>query len=304
MSGQARPQSTTGEGCEGGRLKSVRARARDVPVRLAAARDRHASVDASFDLLERDRRIAASVLAGGIAFRLFLWLLPLALLLGGVLGFTSTATVGEVTREVGLTAAAADAVGHAVDDAGKGRWALLLIGASGLLWTSSRSVLALRRVYALVWNVAPPRSGNPLKEALAFSVVCSTLLLVPTGSAWLRELAGSPGIVIPLLALGAYFGVWIWVSDWLPHGDAPVRALIPGALLAGIGMQFLHLTTVFYVAGKLERASALYGGLGLAATLLFVLYIVGRLVVSSAVLNAELSRRGRRAIRSEANSPG
>jgi hypothetical protein len=61
---------------------------------------------------------------------------------------------------------------------------------------------------------------------------------------------------------------------------------------------------VFYIAAKLERASALYGGLGMAATLLFVLYVVGRLVVSSALLNAELWRRSRRTIQSEPNSPG
>ena len=36
--------------------------------------------------LERNRRVAASVLAGGIAYRLFLWLLPFGLIVGGALG--------------------------------------------------------------------------------------------------------------------------------------------------------------------------------------------------------------------------
>jgi uncharacterized BrkB/YihY/UPF0761 family membrane protein len=294
----------TDESDNAGRFESLRERARDVPVRLNEARSRHDSVDVSFHLVERDRGIAASVLAGGIAFRLFLWLLPVALILGGVLGFTSSSSAGEIARGAGLTAAAADAVGQAVEDAGRGRWALLLIGAGALLWTSSRSVLALRRVYALVWNVPPPRSGNPLKEALAFSGICSVLLLIPQGSAWLRELAGGPGIVIPFLAVGAFFGIWVLISDWLPHDDAPLRALMPGALLAAVGLQLLHLFAVFYVAAKLERASALYGGLGLAATFLFVLYIAGRLVISSAVVNAELWRRGREAAGSEPVSPG
>jgi hypothetical protein len=83
-----------------------------VPARLTAARSRHASVDASFDLLERDRRLAASVLAGGIAFRLFLWLLPLALILGGALGFTSSGSSKEIAQEAGLTATAADGSGR------------------------------------------------------------------------------------------------------------------------------------------------------------------------------------------------
>jgi uncharacterized BrkB/YihY/UPF0761 family membrane protein len=304
MSGKARPQSTIGEGREAGRLDSVRARARDVPARLTAARSRHASVDMSFDLLERDRRLAASVLAGGIAFRLFLWLLPLALLLGGALGFTSSDSSKEIAQQLGLTATAANAVGESVQEAGEGRWALLLIGVCALLWTSSRSVLAVQRVYALVWGVPPSRAGNPLKEALAFSGACLVLLAIPSGAGRLRDLAAGPGILVALLAPAAFFGIWLWISASLPHDDAPLRALVPGALLAALGVQVIHVFAVFYIAAKLERASALYGGLGMAATLLFVLYVVGRLVVSSALLNAELWRRSRRTIQSEPNSPG
>jgi uncharacterized BrkB/YihY/UPF0761 family membrane protein len=302
-SAKAPSQSTAAEGGGTRRLDSMRASARAVPARVAAARTRHTSVDASFDLYERDRRLAASVLAGGIAFRFFFWLLPLALIIGGVLGFSSSGSADTLAGDVGLTGAAADAVGDAVEASERGRWALLLTGVAALLWTSSRSVLALRRVYALVWNVPPPRSGNPLKEALAFSGVCLTLLAIPTAAAQLRDVAPGPGIAIALLAIGAFFGIWLWVSTKLPHRDAPLRALVPGALLLASAAQFVHLFTVFYVSAKLERASTLYGGLGTAATFLFVLYIVGRLVVASAVLNAELWGR-RSADDSQSISPG
>jgi uncharacterized BrkB/YihY/UPF0761 family membrane protein len=297
-------QPTVDEGPGAGRLQSVRARAHQVPARLTAARDRHSSIDASFRMLERDRRLAASVLAGGIAFRLFLWLLPLALILGGVLGFTSSGSAGEIAQEAGLTATAADAVGQAVAEAGKGRWALLTIGVGTLLWTSSRSVVALRRVYAVVWNLPPPRSANPVKEAVAFSGVGLVLLAIPAGATQLRDVSGGPGIAVTLLALAAFFGIWLWISASLPHDDAPLRALVPGALIAALGTQAVHVFAVFYVAAKLERASALYGGLGLAATFLFVLYVIGRLVISSAVVNAELWRRRRGNAGPESGSPG
>lgn len=274
-----------------GRLTSARARAREVPVRLTAARGRHASIDASFDLFERDRRMAASVLAGGIAYRLFFWLLPLALILGGVLGFSSGGSAEEIAGDAGLTGAAADTVADAAETAARGRWALLLIGTGGLLWTSTRSVLALRRVYALVWDLPPQRGGNPLKEALAFSGVVLVLLAIPTATARLREISPGSGLVVAVLAVVAFFGIWLLVSTWLPHGDVPLRALIPGAVLVAAAAQVIHLFILFYVGARLERASALYGGLGMAATFLFVLYVVGRLVVASAIVNAELWRR-------------
>jgi uncharacterized BrkB/YihY/UPF0761 family membrane protein len=297
-------QPTAEDGRGTGRIESVRERAREVPIRLNAARSQHSSVDACFELFERDRRLASSVLAGGIAFRLFFWLLPFALVLGGVLGFSSSGSADEAAQHLGLTGTAANAIAESVQAADKGRWALLLIGGGALLWTSSWSVVALRRVYALIWNVPPPRSANPLKAALAFSGVLILLLAIPTGAARLRDISPGPGLVVVLLAVGAFFGIWLWVSTWLPHGDAPLTALIPGALLAAVGAQFVHLFTVLYIAAKLERASALYGGLGLAATFLFVLYIAGRLVISSAVVNAELWRRGGVTADSESRSPG
>jgi uncharacterized BrkB/YihY/UPF0761 family membrane protein len=278
-------------GASVGRLAAARARAREIPQRLNVARGRHPSLDTSYRLFERDRRLAASVLAGGIAFRLFLWLLPLALIIGGVLGFTSSEAAQDLADDLGLTAAAADAVGESVEDAGRGRWALLVIGLAGLIWTSSRTVLALRRVYALVWNVSPMKAKNPLVDALVFTGICVLLLSLAPAAGALRELAPGPGLAVTLLTVVAFFGIWLWVSTLLPHGDAPLRALVPGAVAVAVSFQLIHLFSAFYVAGKLERSSALYGGLGLAATFLFVLYIVGRVVVGSAMVNAELWKR-------------
>jgi uncharacterized BrkB/YihY/UPF0761 family membrane protein len=305
MTGSATPPQPEdgGAGQVGGRLDAARAKAREVQARLAAARGEHASVDTSFQLIERDQRLAASVLAGGIAYRLFFWLLPLALLLFGALGFTSSESAEDIAGDAGLAGPAADALGDSVGDASRGRWVLLVIGLSGLIWAGSRSVLALRRVYSLIWNVPPVRGGNPFKEAFAFSGVCLLLLSIAPLAHELREISSGPGLAVALLAVGAYFGIWLWVSTRLPHADAPLRALIPGAVVVAVTTQLMQLFTAFYLADRLERSSALYGGLGLVATFLFFLYIIGRVVVASAMLNAELWTR-RAGSESNGGSPG
>jgi uncharacterized BrkB/YihY/UPF0761 family membrane protein len=231
------------------------------------------------------------VLAGGIAYRLFFWLLPVALILGGALGFASAGTTEAVSRHAGLTAAAAQAVAQGVGDEGKGRWALLLVGAGGIIWTSSWSVVALQRVFALIWNVPPPRASNPLRHALAFSAVLGFAVSIPAATAWLRDISTITGAIAALISLGLFFALWLGVSLFLPHGDAPLRALIPGAVVMAVGAQVLQLVTVFYLAARLDRASAVYGSLGIAATFLFVLWLAGRLVISSAIFNVELWRR-------------
>ena len=44
-------------------------------------------MDVGFRLADRDKRVAAGVLAGGVAYRLFFWFLSFSLLVKGTLGF-------------------------------------------------------------------------------------------------------------------------------------------------------------------------------------------------------------------------
>jgi uncharacterized BrkB/YihY/UPF0761 family membrane protein len=74
----------------------------------------------------------------------------------------------------------------------------------------------------------------------------------------------------------------------LPHGDAPWTALIPGALLVGVGMGALNLVSVYWLSHRIQSASQLYGSLGVAAAILAWLYLVGRFIVASAMLNASI----------------
>ena len=63
---------------------------RAVEARAEVLRGRHASVRLAYQTYERDRRQAGALLAGGIAYRLFLWLLPTALFVVGVVGLLAT----------------------------------------------------------------------------------------------------------------------------------------------------------------------------------------------------------------------
>ena len=69
------------------RTESALATASDVArLRLGKMRSRYDLVDAALEAAELDRNRAGGLLAGGIAFRAFVWLLPMALVCTGVLG--------------------------------------------------------------------------------------------------------------------------------------------------------------------------------------------------------------------------
>jgi uncharacterized BrkB/YihY/UPF0761 family membrane protein len=80
----------------------------------------------------------------------------------------------------------------------------------------------------------------------------------------------------------------------LPHADASLTALVPGAVLVALGMQAMHLVIALYLAPKLGRSPELYGSLGAATVILLGLYVTARLITASAFLKAALWERKRR----------
>jgi membrane protein len=105
---------------------------------------------------------------------------------------------------------------------------------------------------------------------------------------------------VALIAVVPFAGFWLLVSMRLPHGDANWKGLIPGAILFGVGIELVHLMTVYFIAPYSIEKQGTYGALGAAAALLLGLFFAARLVVGAAVLNAALWKRqgARRGVRS------
>lgn len=270
------------------RLESERAReyAED-------ARARSPLVDLAFRVAERDRLHLGGLLAGALAFRLFLWLLPFTLLLVGALGAVTAAesdAPGDLSEELGLQGVLADLVKDGAEQ--RGWWIALLIGLFGTAYAGIGAARALRISHAAAWGIRPGRGPNPLRASLWLFGVVLVLLCTSAFSTWLREHIGIVGSVVTIVAVGVvYFLVWMRISSVLPRRDVPTRALVPGAVLVAVGLQGLHLFTVYYLSDRAERATSLYGAIGAALTLLLWLFIISRLLVAGAVLNAELSQR-------------
>jgi uncharacterized BrkB/YihY/UPF0761 family membrane protein len=273
---------------ERARLESERAReyAEDV-------RTRSPLVDLGFDVVERDQARLGGLLSGALAYRLFIWLLPFTLLLVGALGAV-TSVAGDAPDDLsdglGLQGLLQDLVREGAQQ--RGWWVALLVGLFGTAYTGLGAMRALRISHAAAWGIQPERAPKPLWGSLWLFVVVLGLLAVSGVATWLREASGTIGSLVTIVAVGAiYFGVWLRVSSLLPHRDVPMRLLMPGAALVAVGAQGLHLLTVFYLADRAERATSLYGAIGAALVLLLWLFILSRLFVGGAMLNAELALR-------------
>jgi uncharacterized BrkB/YihY/UPF0761 family membrane protein len=249
------------------------------------APERHVAVAVPLRAVERNRRVASSVLAGGFAYRIFLWLLPFGLVVGGALGLSNAKSTEDAVDNGGLPGAVTNAVGDAARSANSNSWWLLGVGVPLLLWAGFTGAKAITLIHSLVWDEPPPRP-KPLQSSLAFTATVCAFMATIALTWWVRE--DWPGVLAPVLTFAPLAALWLLVSLHLPHRDAPWKALIPGALLVAIGFQVLHEAIGHFLVPKLEKSTSLYGSLGATTTLLFFMYMTAVLVVSAPVLNSSL----------------
>ncbi len=261
--------------------------------RLDAFEARMPGASTARGIYHRDRRHAGSVLAAGLAFRLFLVLLPLMLLASSALGFLAGGrgqSLSAVEGSLGLAGAVVEVMNQSSARAHDGRWLLLLTGLVLLAYTVNSAYRALRLVHVVAWQDRPERAG-PLTTALAGLLLVAMLLWGSLASV-LYSRFPNVGPLIGLLLVAALGSTWFLLSMLLPHGAAPWRALIPGAAIVAIALGGMHVVSSYYIPRKLSSTSQLYGALGVAATDMTWLFLACRLVVAAAVLNATLWERG------------
>ena len=101
-------------------------------------------------------------------------------------------------------------------------------------------------------------------------------------------------------------GAWLFVSWHMPHAPGvPWTTFVPGALFFGVGLEGLHLVTVYWIANAdLENKTDTYGAIGFALALLLWAYLLGRLITSAAVINETLWTRDQQRRRARSNRDG
>jgi len=276
----------------------VRERVTDVTARASgtatAARKRYRHVETAFQTYERDKKAVGNVLAGAVAFRVFMYLLPLALALITLLGVIAGFDPKEPTRlasDSGLGKTLVDSVATATAASKKSLWVLVPLSLYALYSGGSGVIKVLRAIHAVAWGEQLTKAKRGVSAAFVLFAVAVGLLAVIALIQWIHKQSGGLGLFAAVMSTVVYVGAWLLASRALPHGDAPWQALIPGAIVVGVGFEAMHLVSSLYLGNKISSASETYGARGAAAAIIAWLYLFGRLLVASAMLNATLWER-------------
>jgi uncharacterized BrkB/YihY/UPF0761 family membrane protein len=261
---------------------------------LEARRETSQLIGAGFDIADLDLHVGGGILAGAVAFRMFLLLVPFVYVCFTVLGWVAKAlnqNPEHLAKVLGITGILASAVVN-TQSIGIGSQIALLVGASfAMLITANSLAKTLFVVHWLVWRVprAKPSGLRPIATTIGIALVLTVLSVATNGLRAHFGLTGS--LFVVLLVTGIAFFVWWGVSWQLPHAPVSPRQLIPGALFVALGADVMHALTTYWIGGVVARKSNTYGAIGIALAVLLWVYVFGRILVASAGINATLWRR-------------
>jgi len=282
------------------RAERARARAIDIAQRATTWGPLAPVAEVGWRTLRRDASIGGSVLGAALAYRLFIWLLPLALVLVLGLGMVARQIEGDtadIMRDAGVTGFIAASISESSERSSGWGALVALVGALVvLLYQSSALLRATRAVTALAWRLPVRPPASPARATLLFlGWILAFIVVVSSASPLRRALAFPLDLLVSLAvytALPALYLVLAWAL--LPHTEEDWRELVPGALLFGVGVAFIGLFNGLFLFPWLAEREATYGVLGVAAGLLFGFFLFGRAIELAAALNAELSESRRR----------
>lgn len=253
-------------------------------------------VDIGFEAVERDNHIGGFMLAGAIAFRMFVYVLPLyllALVIAGALFSLDPSSPRDAAANAGMSKYLTQTIGDAAKTSHKSLWLLIPVTLYAVFSAGMSVHKAIAAAHARAWDLPAAPKRKPHWVALGIFGFSALMLMVARILSIIRH-----GALIPVsMVLGAvlYLVFWLAASHKLPRAEGTTwMSLLPGAVLAGVGTQCLYLFNVLYLNHKIESASQAYGALGVAASALLWLYLLGRLMVAAPVLNATLWARAHR----------
>ncbi len=238
-------------------------------------------------MYERDRHAAGSLLGSALALRLFLFFLPLILLVLGVMGLVGRhANIDSGASQLGITGALADEIDAGFQQGTTAPWLAAITGLIGIATTGRSLTKALVASSGLAWQLG----GRQKTGVRLVGMVVGLIVCVALTSALLTRVRTETGFAVAsasfLVVFVVYMALWSLVFLALPRGTTDPGAALPGAILVALALTGLQAISILYLPVQIERASTTYGAVGVAIATLSWFFIIGRTIAFSLSVNA------------------
>ena len=169
----------------------------------------------------------------------------------------------------------------------------LAIGLAGALWAALGVTIALTRAFDVIWDVPRIEQRRGVRARLAGLVVLTVFGGALIASTVLGGLAATGGQGAAALLVSFAVDVAVLVAVFWLLTDSPRRpgSLLPGAVVAALGLLALQAIGGWYVDRAVTRADDTYGVFAAVIGLLSWFWLVAHVLLVAAELNVVLHRR-------------
>jgi len=150
---------------------------------------------------------------------------------------------------------------------------------------------ALQRTFHAAWELPAPGLRGYGYGLLGAAVLVAEVTALVLAAPLLNNVPGA-ALVTALARTVPAVLLWWPVLRLLLGGRIGWRALLPGAVLAGVGQGLVMAISGLYGPVAINHQVASFGLIGMAFVLVSWLVVLGALLVLAAVLSAELAGRG------------
>jgi uncharacterized BrkB/YihY/UPF0761 family membrane protein len=254
-----------------------------------AVEERSAPARFGRELWARYQRTNVSLLLGSLAYRLFLFIIPMTLVIVALVGQQASSGV-DVEDDIGEKMRLGQALAHSLSQAGSdtgGGWRVALtVGLTGVLLTGWSLFGALFSAYAQVWEIPRTMMKKRFSSGMRFVGGLVVFMLVIYAMAWVRRHGPLLGVAGGLVVVAIALGLFLALSIVLPHKGDDWRQLVPGALASGAGTIALQLFSATVLPNQVAHRSQTYGALGIALALFTYLAFLSFILLLAPLINA------------------
>jgi uncharacterized BrkB/YihY/UPF0761 family membrane protein len=260
--------------------------------RMLAKQEHRPLIDVALRIYRRDTESAGTVLGSAVAFRLFLFFVPLMLFLVGLLGIIATwVDAADVHEQTGVTGSLAAQIDSALSQPDSSRWIATILGLVGMASAGRSLSKVMVSASCLAWRL-PVRSKASMRIVGATVGLVAGIGLVAVIVNRVRADLGLAAAGLSFLAAVVVYGLaWVALSMMLPRATHDPGALLPGAVLVGLTIAGMQAVSQLYLPKRLGQASELYGAIGTTIVTLGWFFILGRAMVLAMALSAVIHER-------------
>ena len=241
------------------------------------------------------RRTDLPFMAASLAYYAFVSLLPLLLLLLVVFstigGDVLAASVTDLAKAY-LTPQGRRLVTDAIANS-TGETGASVLGVVVLVWSALRVFRATNIAFARIYGTNASQSLlDQLRNGFVVLVAigCALAVMTTTGAAFavFRDVP-YVGVLSPVVLIAGLTVVFLPMYYLFPNADVSVREVVPGALVAAVGLASLEALFGLYVSAASQYAA--YGVIGAVILLVTWLYFGGFVLLFGVVVNVVAAGR-------------